>query len=266
MLEIKEFVNTYKNYYKQFIANFEESIKIAIMQVGHIPASDRYVRNKIKDCESVGIACMLINLGDEPTTEYVIDVVKQLNDDESITGYILQLPIPDSLDLKKIKSYFNPEKDIDGFCENAYVYPATPVGIMSYLKGCSYQFEGKNAVVIGRSDIVGKPMAKMLLDANCTVTICHSKTKNLKQYTKLADLVIVATGHRNTIVPGMTKKNAVIIDVGINFDEEGKMCGDVSKELVQGTDYEFLSPVPGGVGLLTRLAVIINTLSLFLLK
>ena len=103
MLEIKEFVNTYKNYYKQFIANFEEPIKIAIMQVGHIPASDRYVRNKIKDCESVGIACMLINLGDAPTTEYVIDVVNQLNNDESITGYILQLPIPDSLDLKKIK-------------------------------------------------------------------------------------------------------------------------------------------------------------------
>ena len=161
---------------------------------------------------------------------------------------------------------FSGEKDIDGFCENAYVYPATPVGIMSYLKGCSYQFEGKNAVVIGRSDIVGKPMAKMLLDANCTVTICHSKTKNLKQYTRLADLVVVATGHRNTIVPGMTKKNAIIIDVGINFDEEGKMCGDVSKELVQDKDYEFLSPVPGGVGLLTRLAVIINTLSLFLLK
>ena len=104
MLEIKEFVNTYKNYYKQFIANFEESIKIAIMQVGHIPASDRYVRNKIKDCESVGIACMLINLGDAPTTEYVIDVVNQLNNDESITGYILQLPIPDLLDLKKINA------------------------------------------------------------------------------------------------------------------------------------------------------------------
>ena len=260
MQTIKEYVKIKKQELKEEINNRSKSIYMHIFQVGHVPASDRYVRNKIKDLEEVGIHCSLINVHEDDPEEFLISFIEVANRNCE-AGYLVQLPLPEHMDEKKIMRLVAPEKDIDGFNPVSITVPATPLGIYKYLKDMNYDFKGKNAVVIGRSDIVGRPMAKLLLDESMNVTVIHSKTPEQDKinYIKNADLIVVATGHINTLTKDYEyKDSAIIFDVGINFNEEGKLVGDCESNL----PVAFQSPVPGGVGLLTRLAVIYNVLEL----
>lgn len=253
MQEIKEYVAARKEQLKGTLVD----CKMVIIRVGNNPASVKYTNNKLKDAEEVGIECVLINLPETATEQELLNEMYKLNTDPTVTGYLVQLPLPKHMSEEKIKMAINPNKDIDGFHPLSKTVPATPLGIYNYLKDMNYEFQGKNAVVIGRSNIVGKPMAQLLLKESMNVTVIHSKTKEADKrfYLAHADLIIVATGHMHTVTAEYTlKPDAVIIDVGININEEGKLCGDCDK----GLPVAFQSPVPGGVGLMTRLAVITN--------
>jgi len=257
---IKEYVKEKKDRIKHSISE-NDWIKMVIVQVGHVPASDRYVRNKIKDAEEVGIFCELDNMPEDVSEADLLKMLDGLNNDDSVTGYLVQLPLPKHISEEKVKLAIAPEKDIDGFHPLSKTVPATPLGIYNYLKDMNYEFQGKNAVVIGRSNIVGKPMAQLLLKESMNVTILHSKTKDADKrfYLANADLIVVATGHMHTLTSEyLLKPTAVVIDVGINVKEDGKLCGDCNKDL----PVAFQTPVPGGVGLLTRVAVIDNLIEL----
>ena len=258
MQVIKEYVAEKKERLRQLNLS---NLKMVIVQIGHVPASDRYVRNKAKDAAEVGIDCEINNLPEDISEEELLKLLDGLNNDETVTGYLVQLPLPKHISEEKIKLAIAPEKDIDGFHPLSKTGPATPLGIYNYLKDMKYEFQGKNAVVIGRSNIVGKPMAQLLLKESMNVTVLHSKTKEEDKefYIANADLIVVATGHRHTLhADYQYKENAIIFDVGINVDEDGKLHGDCDPDL----PVEFQSPVPGGVGLLTRLSVIDNLIEL----
>jgi methylenetetrahydrofolate dehydrogenase (NADP+)/methenyltetrahydrofolate cyclohydrolase len=261
MQEIREYVKIKKQELKQEIASHESKLKAIVVRVGDNPASVRYTRNKIKDCLEVGIAAELLSFPDSISEDDLLVQIDKLNADDTVTGYLVQLPLPPHIDGEKIKLAISPNKDLDGFHPLSRTTPATPLGIYLYLKDMNYDFAGKNAVVIGRSDIVGKPMAKLLLQESMNVTVIHSKTSETDKtnYIKNADLIIVATGHINTLTKDYEyKQSAVVFDVGINTDANGKLVGDCEPNL----PVAFQSPVPGGVGLLTRLAVIHNLLYL----
>jgi len=254
MQNIKEYVAIKKEELKQQ----NTGILLSIIQVGHVPASDRYVKNKIKDCKEVGINCRLVSLPEDITEDDLLNIIDNQNNSEDITGFLVQLPLPRHISEEKVKAAISPEKDVDGFNLLSKTVPATPLGIYTYLKDMGYEFAGKNAVIIGRSNIVGRPMAKLLLDESMNVTVLHSRTKQEDKvnFIKNADLVVVATGHIDTLTKQdyLFKPTAVIIDVGINVREDGTLIGDCQPDL----PVAFQSPVPGGVGLLTRLAVIMN--------
>lgn len=257
---IKEYVAEKKERLKTELAG-NQKLKMVIVQVGHVPASDRYVRNKAKDAADVNIYCEINNLPETISEEELLKLLDGLNADKDVTGYLVQLPLPKHISEEKVKLAIAPEKDIDGFHPLSKTVPATPLGIYNYLKDMGYEFQGKNAVVIGRSNIVGKPMAQLLLKESMNVTVLHSKTKEIDKefYLKHADLIVVATGHRNTLTKDYAlNPEAIIFDVGINVNEDGKLCGDCEPEL----PVAFQSPVPGGCGLLTRLSVLDNLISL----
>jgi len=259
MQNIKEYVAEKKERIRSEIAG--KDIKMAIIQVGHVPASDRYVKNKIKDCQEVGITCDLTGLPEDITEEALLKLMDGLNHDDELTGYLVQLPLPKHISEEKVKLAIAPEKDIDGFHPLSKTIAATPLGIYNYLKDMNYDFVGKNAVVIGRSNIVGKPMAQLLLKESCNVTVLHSKTKpeDKRYYLLNADLIVVATGHINTLNDSYVfKDDAIVFDVGINVGADGKLTGDCAKNL----PVAFQSPVPGGCGLLTRMSVIDNLIEL----
>jgi len=259
MQNIKEYVAEKKARIKSEVAG--QDIKMAIIQVGHVPASDRYVKNKIKDCQEVGITCDLTGLPEDITEENLLKLLDGMNHDDTLTGYLVQLPLPKHISEEKVKLAIAPEKDIDGFHPLSKTIAATPLGIYNYLKDMNYDFVGKNAVVIGRSNIVGKPMAQLLLKESCNVTVLHSKTKpeDKRYYLLNADLIVVATGHINTLNDSYVfKDDAIVFDVGINVGADGKLTGDCAKNL----PVAFQSPVPGGCGLLTRMSVIDNLLEL----
>ena len=256
---IKEYVAEKKERLKKELAG--KKLVMVIVQVGHVPASDRYVRNKVKDAEEVGITCDLINLPETITETELLVQLDILNSRKDVDGYLVQLPLPKHISEEKVKLAIAPEKDIDGFHPLSKTVPATPLGIYNYLKDMNYDFVGKNAVVIGRSNIVGKPMAHLLLKESCNVTVLHSKTKEADKafYLKHADLIVVATGHMHTLTHDYKlKKRAIVFDVGINVGEDGKLTGDCDKDL----PVKFQSPVPGGVGLATRMSVIDNLIEL----
>ena len=270
---IKEYVANKKLELKSKI--IDKNLKLVIIQVGNVEASNRYVKNKIKDCEEVGINCELIKLDENVLEAEVLGLVNKLNFDKTVTGYIVQLPLPKHISEERITAAIDPKKDADGFHPLSKTFPATPQGIITYLEDNNYDFTNKNAVVIGRSNIVGRPIARMLLDRSCNVSVIHSKTGGANKNTLLmnADLIICATGHRNTItdkdltkiefdmIDQATKRyhntRAFIVDVGININEEGKLCGDCENVTVCEK-----TPVPGGVGLLTRLALLENLIKL----
>ena len=249
----------------------KREIGLAVIFVGNNPASEVYVRNKIKACEEVGIKSYLCKLPEESTFEDVANTIKQLNENPDVSGMILQLPIPKHLDENKLIDLIAPEKDVDG-CTAAQkgllwtgrdsLIACTPNGVLNLLDFYSIPLEGKNAVVVGRSNLVGKPMAQLLLDRNCTVTLCHSRTKNLKDITSQADIVVVAIGKAKFLKADMVREGAVVIDVGMDRDENGRLCGDVDFESVS-PKCSYITPVPGGVGPMTVTMLIANTLQTY---
>ena len=241
---------------------------LAVILVGDNPASQVYVRNKVKACEQTGIHSVLEKHDASLSEQALLARVHALNHDKSIHGILVQLPLPAHIDSQKIIEAIAPEKDVDGFhvaSAGALMtglpgfWPCTPHGCMKMLEHIGYNLRGKHAVVIGRSNIVGKPMALMLLQQNATVTICHSATVNLKAHTLQADVVIAAVGKRNVLTEHMVKPGAVVIDVGMNRDDEGKLCGDVDFEGVSKVA-SHITPVPGGVGPMTITMLLVNTL------
>lgn len=260
MQNIKEYAETKKLALKEQLK--DKYLQAVIIQVGNVEASNRYVRNKIKDLEEVGIDVELYKLQEGTTEEQLLGIVESLNMDPLVTGYLVQLPLPKHINEGVINLAIDPSKDIDGFHPQSTTVAATPLGVYTYLKDMNYEFSGKNAVIIGRSHIVGRPMHKLLLDANMNVTVLHTKTseEDKRFYLEHADLIVVAAGRRNIIDKSYKlKPTAVVMDVGINFNEEGKLCGDCEP----GLDVAFQSPVPGGCGLLTRLSVIDNLIKLY---
>lgn len=241
---------------------------LAVILVGEDPASKVYVNNKEKACIELGFYSEKYLLPEDTTEETLLNLIDKLNADEKIDGILVQLPLPRHLDEKKVTERILPIKDVDCFhpvnigkvlTGDGVFAPCTPAGVMEMLKYSDISVSGKNAVVIGRSNIVGKPMAMLLLKENATVTICHSKTKNLKEHTLNADILIAAVGRANFVKADMVKEGAVVIDVGINRNKEGKLCGDVDfSEVSKKASY--ISPVPGGVGPMTITELMKNTL------
>ena len=242
--------------------------KLVVVLVGNNSASEVYVRNKHKACGEVGIESEVIKMPEETTQQELLDVVKGLNEDRTVDGILVQLPLPGQINEKVVLRSILPEKDVDGFHpvnvgllsigDDCYA-PATPSGIIAMFKEYGIEIAGKHCVIIGRSNIVGTPMAALLLRHNATVTVCHSKTQNLGELTRQADIVIVATGHRHTLTADMVKEGAVVIDVGMNRNELGKLCGDVDFEEVK-EKASFITPVPGGVGPMTITELLENTI------
>ncbi|MGG4268325.1 bifunctional methylenetetrahydrofolate dehydrogenase/methenyltetrahydrofolate cyclohydrolase FolD [Peribacillus simplex] len=240
---------------------------LAVILVGDNQASQTYVRNKQKACEDLGMHSVLIKKPAELSQEELIQSIDELNQDDSIHGILVQLPLPGHIQEKAIIEAISPEKDVDGFHplnigrmmtgQDAFL-PCTPYGVMVMLEYIDYDLEGKHVVIVGRSNIVGKPAGQMFLNANATVTYCHSKTKDLAYYTKQADVVVVAVGKRDTITSEHIKEGAVVIDVGMNRNEEGKLCGDVAFDEVKNKA-SFITPVPKGVGPMTITMLMKNT-------
>ncbi len=258
----------------EFLKSSGEQISLAVIIVGDNNPSAVYVKNKRKDCEEIGIFSAEYALPENTTEEELLDLIYTLNNDDKINGILVQLPLPKHISEEKILKSVNPLKDVDAFHpQNVgrimlgdYLFlPCTPSGIMDLLQYYNINCEGKSCVVIGRSNIVGKPMAMLMLQNNATVTICHSKTENLSEYTKKADILIVAIGKAKYIKSDMIKENAVIIDVGMNRDENGKLCGDVDFDDVK-EKCSFITPVPGGVGPMTRATLMKNTVNAALLQ
>lgn len=258
--ELKEQVKAYK----------EQGIEItlAVVKVGNDPASAVYVRNKEKACEYVGITSRTLALPEETTEEELLKVVEDLNNDSAVNGILVQLPLPKHIDESKILLAIDSNKDVDGFHpvnvgkmvigEDAFL-PCTPAGIIEMLKRSDVDITGKECVVIGRSNIVGKPMSILMLKENATVTIAHSRTRDLKEVTKRADILIAAIGKAKFVTDEYVKDGAVVIDVGMDRDENGKLCGDVDFESVE-KKASAITPVPGGVGPMTVTMLLVNCL------
>lgn len=241
---------------------------LAVILLGDNPASVVYVRNKHKACLETGINPIQINLPAETSEDELLAQIDKLNSDESIHGILVQLPLPKHISEQKVIDRISPDKDVDAFThdsvgrivEGKYKFlPCTPAGIMKLLEYYNVEIEGKECVIIGRSNIVGKPMALLMLNASGTVTVCHSRTKNLSELTKRADILVVAIGKPNFVTADMVKEGAVVIDVGINRKEDGKLCGDVDFEAVS-QKASLITPVPGGVGPMTITMLMANTL------
>ena len=241
---------------------------LAVILVGENPASQVYVRNKVKACQDSGLHSLLEKYPDDLTENALLTRIESLNQDPSIHGILVQLPLPKHIDAQKVIEAISPNKDVDGFhiaSAGALMtgmpgfWPCTPYGCMKMLESIAYDLKGKHAVVIGRSNIVGKPMAMMLLQKNATVTICHSATPNLKAMTLQADVIVAAVGKCNVLTADMVKPGAVVLDVGMNRNDEGKLCGDVDFEGVEKVA-SYITPVPGGVGPMTITMLLVNTL------
>lgn len=242
--------------------------KLVVVLVGDNPASLSYVKGKEKAAAEIGMESEVITLPVETTEADLLALLDELNDNDAVHGILVQLPLPDQINEQKVIDRINPKKDVDGFHpinigkmmtgEDSFL-PCTPYGIITMIKSKGVEIEGKHAVIIGRSNIVGKPVGQLLLNENATVTYCHSKTENMQKYTQAADILIVAIGKENFIKQEDVKEGAVIIDVGINRTQEGKLTGDVDfAEVVEKAGY--ITPVPGGVGPMTITMLLSNTI------
>ena len=251
----------------EYSRNSGREIGLAVVLVGEDPASKVYVRNKIKACEEVGIKSFAYYLDKDTAQARVEELIKSLSVDNKIDGILVQLPLPPHIDEKKILELIPDKKDVDGFSASntgklsknePCLVACTPNGIMKMFESENISLAGKNAVVIGRSNIVGKPMAMLLTNANATVTLCHSKTANLKEVCARADVLVAAIGKPKFVTADMVKEGAVVIDVGMDRDENGKLCGDVDFENVK-EKCSYITPVPGGVGPMTIAMLMYNT-------
>lgn len=246
---------------------------LAVILVGEDPASQSYVKSKGKDAEQVGYKSTTIRLPESTTEEELLKIINDLNNDEGVDGILVQLPVPKHIDENHVIEAISKEKDVDGFHpanvaalwqKQPCIYPCTPKGVIRMLDEAGVVIEGKRAVVIGRSNIVGLPMAKMLLDRNATVTVAHSRTKNLAEVTRQADILVAAVGRLRFVTEDMVAPGAVVIDVGVNYDPElGKLAGDVDFDAVE-PKASVITPVPGGVGPMTRAMLMQNTLECYL--
>lgn len=252
---------------KEKIAQLNTVPGLAVVIVGGDPASQIYVRNKIKACAELGIRSYSYELAETTSQSELEDLLDKLAKDKDIDGILLQLPLPKHLNAESASAHIPFEKDVDGFSaqnlglllqNKEEVAACTPLGVMKLLEAEGIDLTGKHAVILGRSETVGKPMAMLLLNANATVTVCHSKTKNLKELCSQADILISAVGKANFVTAEMVKDGAVVIDVGINRDENGKLCGDVDFEGVKDKT-SYITPVPGGVGPMTITMLMYNT-------
>lgn len=268
LIDGKQISTDIKDELKETVARLkEQGIEgaLAVIQVGADPASSVYVRNKKKACEYIGIRSVSYELPEETTEEELLGIIEKLNEDNTINGILCQLPVPAHMDENKIIRAIAPQKDVDGFHtqnvgalvvgQEGFV-SCTPAGVIQLLKRSDIVIEGKHCVVVGRSNIVGKPMALLMLQENATVTICHSRTKNLKEICKEADILIVAIGKPKFITADYVKEGATVIDVGIHRMEDGKLCGDVDFDQVE-PHVSAITPVPGGVGPMT-IAMLMN--------
>lgn len=273
LLDARKIVEDKIELLKETVKNMSCVPKLVILRVGNDPASQKYVNNKVKRCEQVGLKSEVIHLDSDVTNEVVLENINKLNNDCDVTAVLLQLPIPKQLDEKMLTDSIIPEKDVDGFTtlnmgklvlgEEGNV-ACTPYGIIELLKYYNIEITGKDVLIINRSNIVGKPLANLMLKENATVTIAHSKTKNLKEKIKNSDIVVTAIGRAKMFSADDFSEGTTIIDVSMNFDENGKMCGDVIK-----ADYDKLiekgcniTPVPNGVGQMTVLSLIEQTIKI----
>ncbi len=257
---IKEYVKLRKTELKNEFANIKQPIKFVIIQLNEDAASNAYIKGKLKDANELGVNAILLKFPTSITEEDLLKEIDLLNKDQSVTGFIVQMPLPKQINEEHIKLAIDPKKDVDGFHPLSKLNPCTPQGIMNYLDFEHIDLLGKNAVVIGRSNIVGKPMARMLLNRSANVTVLHSKTtrEDMFRYIENADIIVVAVGKKYLLDDSFKyKETAVIIDVGINRDENG-LCGDAMNNL----PVRLQTPVPGGVGLLTRIALYENLLKI----
>lgn len=249
----------------------ENNIKacLAVIIVGNNPASRTYVNGKKKDCSECGIESREYALPEETTEEELVCLVNELNNDKSVNGILVQLPLPEHINEETVINTISYEKDVDAFhpvnvgkimIGNYSFLPCTPAGVMELIASTGVEVSGKECVVVGRSNIVGKPMAMLLLHKSGTVTVCHSRTKDLKEECLRADIIVAAVGVAKLITADMVKEGAVVIDVGMNRDENGNLCGDVDFESVK-EKASFITPVPGGVGPMTRAMLMRNTLT-----
>lgn len=250
-----------------FFKRSGKQVGLAVVLIGEDPASQVYVRNKVKACEEVGIRSLVVRLPAEIGEEEAERAVEALAEDDSVHGILVQLPLPAHLDEKKLLAKIPVAKDVDGFSEQNVgllalnrrgTVSCTPAGVMELLRRYHVETRGKTAVVVGRSNIVGRPMALLLLNADATVTVCHSKTQNLKEVCRQADILVVAIGKAKFIKADMVKEGAVVIDVGMDRDENNKLCGDVDFEDVK-EKVSMITPVPGGVGPMTVAMLLCNT-------
>lgn len=242
---------------------------LAVVIVGEDPASKVYVRNKKRACEELGIYSEEYSLPEETTEKELLDLIDKLNKDSKINGILVQSPVPKHINESKVVEAISPQKDVDAFhaynvgkimLGDYHFLPCTPAGVIELIKSTGTQIEGKNCVVIGRSNIVGKPLSMLLLHENGTVTICHSKTKNLAEICKTADILVAAVGRANFVTADMVKEGAVVIDVGINRGDDGKLVGDVNFSEVEPIA-SYITPVPGGVGPMTITMLMRNTIT-----
>ena len=251
----------------QQLAKDNITVTLAVIQVGQDPASCVYVRNKQRTCEELGIHSLSYDLEETTSEEKLLSLIQELNAREDVDGILVQLPLPGHINEKDVLNAIDPAKDVDGFhpynvgalsCGEEGFVPGTPAGIIELLKRSDIRIDGKECVVIGRSNIVGKPMAMLMLRENATVTVCHSKTENLASFTSNADILIAAVGRAKMITADMVKPGAAVIDVGMNRDENGKLCGDVDFESISKIAGA-ITPVPGGVGPMTVALLMRNT-------
>ena len=244
---------------------------LAVLLVGDDPASHVYVRNKVKACEDCGVRSTLERLPATLSQSELLSRIAELNSDRGVHGILVQMPLPTHIDAQRVIGAIDPRKDVDGFSVQSAgelmtglpgLRPATPSGCMKLIESTGVSVKGKHAVVVGRSNTVGKPMALLLLQAHATVTVCHSATPDLARHTRQADIVVAAVGRRHTVTADMVKPGAIVIDVGTNRDEAGKLCGDVDFAAVRESlgDAGWISPVPGGVGPMTITMLLMNTL------
>lgn len=268
LIDGKKISTEIKDELKAKVAQLKEQgieVTLAVIQVGNDPASTVYVGNKKKACAYIGIHSLAYELPEETTQEELLDLVRQLNERKDVNGILVQLPLPEQIDEDTVIRAIAPEKDVDGFHPQSVgllsigqkgFVSCTPAGIIQLLKRSDISIEGKECVVIGRSNIVGKPMAMLLIRENGTVTVCHSRTKDLKEVTKRADILVVAIGKKKFVTADYVKEGAIVIDVGMHRQENGKLCGDVDFDSVEPVA-SAITPVPGGVGPMT-IAMLMN--------
>jgi len=274
IIDGKKIAQEIRDEIKNKIKDFKQKPGLAVVLVGEDEASKIYVKNKEKDCQEIGFYSEVHRLPEKTTENELLDLINNLNNSKKIHGIIVQLPLPDHIKEELVINSILPEKDVDGFTYinagklltgNNGLLPCTPAGCIELIKRTGIDIKGKEAVIVGRSNIVGKPMAILLMQNHATITVCHSKTKDLKEITKRADILVAAIGRAKIITAEMVKDNAIIIDVGMNKDEHGKLCGDVDFDNVK-EKVSFITPVPGGVGPMTRAMLMKNTLEAFLLQ